>query len=186
MYNILPVYIEIKNPVQEIPFFYDEENLDANKIKEILLACPTIDITKPLNRNTICDYLKDMITYYFDFDYEYICESAHLVNDIEDRIRMKYFNSNSDDIKYGRIFCRTSEAGKLVGGISDKGLIMYYFLGYVLSDAVGVDGGNNVTPSGMRADDFNFYPDTFGELVDTYYYLNKVIYEQLNISDNKL
>lgn len=154
------MYIKVQRSTPILPF--DHDDLTEQQESEFLNSCPVIDLRLVFNQDEVETFLIDLFAYYFQLPKANISADADLLDDIERQVWAKELDVPYDDVTYGRIFCGKDESGQLVGGMSDKGIIMAALFLFDFGDAVGVDAldaCNDDNTFDVGDDDFANYSD---------------------------
>ena len=69
---------------------------------------------------------------------ELVTPDADLVDEIERHVWAKELEVPFEKVEYGKILCGTDENGKPTGGLSDRGLLMSFFMMMDLRDGIGI------------------------------------------------
>jgi len=154
------MYIKVQRSTPILPF--DHDDLNEQQESEFLEKCPIIDLRLVSDQSEVETFLIDLFAYYFQLPKANISADADLLDNIERQVWAKELDVPYDDVTYGRIFCGKNEHGELVGGMSDKGIIMATLFMFDFGDAVGIntsDVSNDDNTFDVGADDFANYSD---------------------------
>ena len=151
-----------------LPFSAD--NLTARDEQKILANSPVIDLRMQPTEQEVFSFIQALFSYYFQISKEIITRQSSLLDDIEKAAWARELEIPVEEVTYGRILCSKDQQGNMVGGLSDKGLLMTSLFMFDLSSALGIHKVADASKATfeVRQDEFKSYADchTVQDLVD--------------------
>ena len=131
------IYVKVEPSIPILPFNDADELSPAEEAKQ-LAESPIIDLKLTSSRSEIIVHLRALIAHYFQLPFKLVTPEADLVDEVERHVWARELGVDFEDVSYGRIFSSEDNTGNLVGGISDRGLLMSCFMMMDLVHGVGV------------------------------------------------
>lgn len=167
-------YFKLKKPEQVLGL----EHLELSEVEQASLTskCPTLDITKLQSRASLLEHIQTFFRYSFDMPELVINESMHLYDELEKLYYAKIEGVAISDVSYGKIFC--DREGN--GGVSDRGLALYFTICEDLPDTLGIDGSNSpIEGYDFTLDNFEMKWQTVRDFISDCLRINKKFQEKL-------
>ncbi|MEG3219930.1 ADP-ribosylglycohydrolase family protein [Vibrio gigantis] len=167
-------YFKLKKPEQVLGLEHLE--LSETKQESLTSECPTLDITKLRSRASLLEHIQTFFRYSFDMPELVINESMHLYDELEKLYYAKIDGVAVSDVSYGKIFC--DREGN--GGVSDRGLALYFAICEDLPDTLGIDGSNSPFEGyDFTLDNFEMEWQTIGDFINDCLRITEKLQEKL-------
>ncbi|MRI33804.1 hypothetical protein EOPP23_12490 [Endozoicomonas sp. OPT23] len=131
------MYVRVTPSIPILPF-NDKDDLSPEEERRLMAKTPFIDFRQVLSRSEIVAHLQALIAHYFQLPIKLVTPEADLVDEIERHIWARELEVNFEEVEYGKILCGRDDNGELTGGLSDRGLLMGFFMAMDFADGVGV------------------------------------------------
>ncbi|CAM4449865.1 hypothetical protein [Vibrio agarivorans] len=129
-------YLKVSRPRPCVPYIgYDGLDLTDEELQQ---KCPLIRFTQVTDVKRLETYLIDFFAFYYNIDASLLTRESGLVDDVERYVWAQELDLPFEEVTYGRIGCGQDDDGNVVGGISDRGLIMFMFLQFDLESLFGI------------------------------------------------
>ncbi len=167
-------YFKLKKPEQVLGLEHLE--LSEAKQKSLTSECPTLDIAKLQSRASLLEHIQTFFRYSFDMPELVINESMHLYDELEKLYYAKIDGVAVSDVSYGKIFCNREGNG----GVSDRGLALYFTICEDLPDTLGIDGSNSPFEGyDFTLDNFEMEWQTIGDFINDCLRITEMIQKKL-------
>ncbi|MDN2483430.1 hypothetical protein [Vibrio agarivorans] len=129
-------YLKVSRPRPCVPYIgYDYLDLTDDELKQ---RCPLIRFTQVTDVKQLEEYLIEFFAFNYHIDANLLTRESSLVDDVERHVWAQELDMPFEEVTYGRIGCGKDDDGNVVGGISDRGLVMFMFFQFDLESLFGI------------------------------------------------